>query len=143
MTQSIDKNFLIDPLTTNNAICQKLATLLKMNLLISIFQVFWLQFHLTTVWAAIFKSTSLSQSIFNGCFRYALFFCSIIQKIIKELIELEKAYFLNCRCYYLHIYSKLGTLKRSEIKSSIQYFSKPALNFDKCTRPEKDSATRL
>ena len=67
----------------------------------------------------------------------------MIQKIIREFIKLETAYFLHGRCHYLHIYSQLGTLKRSQIKLSIQDFSKPALNFEKRTRPEKGSATRL
>ena len=103
-----------------------------MNLLIGIFQVFWVQFHLATVRAAIFKNTSFSQNTFNGCI--SCFSCSMIQKLIRELIKLETAYFLHGRCHYLHIYSQLGTFK---------YFSKPALNFEKRTRPEKDSATRL
>ena len=34
-------------------------------------------------------------------------------------MKLEATYFLNVRCHYLHIYSLLGTLKRSEIKLSI------------------------
>ena len=48
-----------------------------------------------------------------------LFSCSMIQKLIRELIKLETAYYLHGRCYYLHTYSQLGTLKRSEIKLSI------------------------
>ena len=52
----------------------------------------------------IFKNTSLSHSIFNGCFRYRLFSCSMMQKNIREPIVLETAYFLNGRYHYLHIY---------------------------------------
>ena len=58
---------------------------------------------------------------------------------MRELIKLETAYFLNVRCNYLH----QGTLKRSVIKLSIYYFGKSVLNFEKRTRPEKDSARRL
>ena len=109
--------------------------------LIGIFQVFWVQFDLATVRAAIFKNTSFSHNTFNGCI--SCFSRSMIQKIIRELIKLETVYFLHGRCHYLHTYSQLETLNRSEIKLSIKYFSKPALNFEKRTRPEKVSATRL
>ena len=67
----------------------------------------------------------------------------MIQEIIKERIKLEAAYNLHGRCHYLHISSQLGTLKRSEIKLSIWYPRKPALNFEKRTCPKKDSAKRL
>ena len=69
----------------------------KMNLLIGIFQVFWVQFRLVTVRAAIFKNTPFFQKTFNGCISY--FSSSIIQKIIK----LETAYFLHGRCHYSNI----------------------------------------
>ena len=59
---------------------------------------------------AAFKNTFFSQNTFNHCFRYTLFSCSMIQKIIRQLIKLEAAYFLHGRCYYSHIYSLLGTL---------------------------------
>ena len=108
---------------------------------IGIFQVFGVQFHLATVRAATFKNTSFSQNNFNGCI--SCFSCSMIQEIIKERIKLEAAYNLHGQCHYLHISSQLGTLKRSEIKLSIWYPRKPALNFEKRTRPEKDSAKRL
>ena len=55
--------------------------------------------------SCFFKNTSFSQNTFNGCFCYTLFFCSMIQKIMRELIKLETAYLLHGRCYYLHIYS--------------------------------------
>ena len=74
---------------------------------------------------------------------FPVFSCSMIQKIIRELTKLETAYFLHGRCHYLHTYSQLGTLKRSEIKLSIQCFSKPALNFKKRPLPEKVTAARL
>ena len=93
---------------------QELAALLKMNLLIGIFQVFGVQFQLATVRAVILKNTFFFQNTFNGCI--SCFFCSMIQKIIRELTKLEAAYFLHVRCYYLHIYSQLGTIKTSEIK---------------------------
>ena len=86
-----------------------------MNLLIGIFQVFGVQFQLATVRAVILKNTSFFQKTFNGCI--SCFFCSMIQKIIiRELTKLEATYFLHGRCYYLHIYSQLGTIKISEIK---------------------------
>ena len=85
-----------------------------MNLLIGIFQVFGVQFQLATVRAVILKNTFFFQNTFNGCI--SCFFCSMIQKIIRELTKLEAAYFLHVRCYYLHIYSQLGTIKTSEIK---------------------------
>ena len=69
-----------------------------MNLLIGIFQVFWLQFHLATARAAIFKDTSFSQNTFNSCYRYTLFSCSMIQKTKREPIKLETVCFLHCRC---------------------------------------------
>ena len=93
------------------------SALLKMNLLIDIFQVFCVQFHLAAVKAVIFKNTSFCQNTFSGCI--FCFSCSMIQKIIRELTKLETAYFLHGRCHYLRIYSQLGTLKRSEIKLSI------------------------
>ena len=93
---------------------QELAALLKMNLLIGIFQVFGVQFQLATVRAVILKNTFFFQNTFNGCI--SCFFCSMIQKIIRELTKLEAAYFLHVRCYYLHIYSQLGAIKTSEIK---------------------------
>ena len=82
------------------------SALLKMNLLIGIFKVFWLlQFYLATLRAAIFKKTSFSQNTFNGCFRFTLFFsCSMIQNKMRELIKLEAAYLLHGRCYCLHIF---------------------------------------
>ena len=92
-------------------------SLLKVNGLIGIFQVFWVKFYLATVRAAIFSNTSFSQNTFNGCI--SCFSCSMIQKIMRELIKLGTAYFLHGRCHYLHIYSQLGTLKRSEIKLNI------------------------
>ena len=79
------------------------SALLKMNLLIGIFQVFCVKFHLAAVKAVIFKNTSFSQNTFSGCI--FCFSCSMIQKIIRELIKLETSYFLNGRCHYLHIYS--------------------------------------
>ena len=93
------------------------SALLKMNLLIGIFQIFCVQFHLAAVKAVNFKNTSFSQNTFSGCI--FCFSCSMIQKIIRELIKLETSYFLHDRCHYLHIYPQLGTLKRSEIKLSI------------------------
>ena len=71
------------------------------------------QFHL----ASIFKNTSLPQNTFNRCI--SCFSCSMIQKIMRELIKLETAYFLHGRCHYLRTYSQLGTLRRSEIKLRI------------------------
>ena len=67
----------------------------------------------------------------------------MIQKGIRELIKLETAYFLHGWYHYLHIYSQPGILTRSNIKLNIYYFSKPALNFEKCTCPQKDLATCL
>ena len=93
------------------------SALPKMNLLIGIFQVLCVQFHLAAVKAVIFKNTSFSQNTFSGWI--SCFSCSMIQKIIRELIKLETAYFLHDRCRYLHIYPQLGTLKRFEIKLRI------------------------
>ena len=70
--------------------------------------------------AAVFKNTSFSQNTPNGCI--SCFSYSIIQKIIREPIKLETAYLFHDRCHYLHIYSQLGTLKKSEIKLSTQFF---------------------
>ena len=50
---------------------------------------------------AIFKDTSFFQNTFNGYFRYTLFSCCMMQKIIRELIKLEIAYFLHGRHHYL------------------------------------------
>ena len=73
-----------------------------------------------TLRAAIFKKTSFSQNTFNGCFPVRHFpSCYMIQKIMRELVKLETAYLLHGRCNYSHIYSKLGTLKRSKIPLSI------------------------
>ena len=66
----------------------------------------------------IFNNTCLSQSILNGSFRYRSFSCSMIQKIIKELLKLRTIYFLNGGYYYLHIYSK-GYIRGSCIKDLI------------------------
>ena len=69
------------------------------------FKVFWLQFHLATLRAAIFKNTSFSQNLFNGYFHYTLFSCSMIQKIMRELIKLETAYLLHGQCFlFAHIF---------------------------------------
>ena len=63
-----------------------------------------------------------------------------MQKIIENLKNCKQllSYMVD-----VIICTFIGILKRSEIKLSIKYFSKPALNFGKRTRPEKDSATRL
>ena len=74
-----------------------------MNLLIGIFHVFWLQFHLATVRTASFDDASFSQNTLNGCFRYTLFSCSMMQKIIRELIKLETSYMVDiiiCTCIH-------------------------------------------
>ena len=79
------------------------CTFTKMNLLVVIFHVFWRQFHLATVRTAIFKYTSFSQNIFNGCFRYTLFSCSMIQEILRELMKQLISYMVDVIiCTYIH-----------------------------------------
>ena len=87
---------------------QKFATLLKINLLIGIFQVFWLQFHLAaTVRPSVFKHTSFPIKLSMVASIIHLFSCGMIQKRIREFIKLETTYFLNRQYHYLHIYSYL------------------------------------